>query len=190
MPAITNRRVARLVIAAIVALLIAGCDVQTSIPAEIPNSSTSTPDTATTAAATPAALGPMTDQELGWLEAISRLHTTMDKVLTNSSPYLTPATLRSTAQQLRGCTHELARRGPATDRLQPVYQLAQRACAQYGEGAKCFDTAASIGILIAGTDAEQKFNKAIDCGFAAPGNGSALFADAEVKGFDIKQAAG
>jgi hypothetical protein len=103
---------------------------------------------------------------------------------------LTPATFRSLDQQLRGCTHALAQLGPTTERLQPVYQLAKRGCAQYEQAGKCFDTVANAGIVIAGTGAEQKVTQAMNCGSAAVGNGSVAFADAEVKGFEIKQAAG
>ena len=132
----------------------------------------------------------MTAQELVWLEAISRLHRMIDKVLVDSPSQLTPATLRSLAKQLRGCTGELARLGSPTERLRPVSELAERGCAQYDAAAKCFDTAASIGIPVAGTSEARKFDLAIDCGFAAPGKGSALLADAEVRGSEIKAAAG
>jgi hypothetical protein len=85
---------------------------------------------------------------------------------------------------------ELARLGSPSDRLQPVYDLAQKGCAQYDESAACFATAAEIGAPVAGTSEERKFQDAIDCGFAAPGKGSKLLADAEIKGFEIKEGAG
>ncbi len=130
----------------------------------------------------------MTGQELVWLEGISRLRGTMDKIFLDLPSDLTEGSLRSLAQQLDGCTRELARLGPATERLQPVYELAKRGCAEYDKSAKCFDTAPNIVIPIAGTDAEREFTQAINCGLAAPRHGGVLFIGAEVKGFEIKDA--
>ena len=189
MPGIANRRVGGLALVVIVALFVSGCSDQTTNPAARPTPSTSTAASTTTAAAPPTAQRLMTGPELVWLDGISRLHKTMDKALTDS-PSLTPETLRSLAQQLRSCAPELARLGPATERLQPVFELAEQGCTKYGEAATCFDTAASPGISIEGTDGAPKVEQAINCGSAAFGKASALFADAEVKGFEIKQAAG
>jgi hypothetical protein len=74
--------------------------------------------------------------------------------------------------------------------LQPVYVLVKKACKEYDKGAACFTTAASVGIPFAGTPAERKQTKAIDCGFAAQGKGSIILADAENKGAEIKAEAG
>jgi hypothetical protein len=131
----------------------------------------------------------MTGEELLWLEAISTLHKKIDKVLTDSPSTMTPDTLRSLAEQLRGCTRELVRLGPPKPRLQPVSDLAKQGCAKYDQAAEYFDTAASIGIPVAGTDAERRFKEALDRGFAAPGEGSRLLAEAEAKGFEIREAA-
>ena len=79
---------------------------------------------------------------------------------------------------------------PPTARLQPVSKLAKRGCAQYDKAANCFATAASIGAPIAGTAEERRFNQAIDCGFQTPEKGSLLLAQAEGKGFEIKDQAG
>jgi hypothetical protein len=54
--------------------------------------------------------------------------------------------------------------------LQPVSDLAERACAEYENAAKCFAAAK-------------------DCGFDALSKGSDLFAQAEAQGFEIKAAA-
>jgi hypothetical protein len=132
----------------------------------------------------------MTGKELVWLEAISKLHTKIDKVLVNSPSNLTSASMGAIANDLRGCSRELARLGSPTERLQPVYKLAKSGCAQYDKAAKCFTTAAAIGAPIAGTAEERKFNQALDCGFKTPEKGSLLLAKAEEKGFEIKQQAG
>ena len=86
--------------------------------------------------------------------------------------------------------HELARLGVPSDRLQPVYTIAKRGCAQYEKGAQCLSTAADTPAPIPGTAAERKFNQALDCGFKTPGKGGLLLAQAEGKGFEIKAAAG
>lgn len=112
----------------------------------------------------------------------------MDKVYTNSSPYMTAETLRSLAEQLHSCTQKLAQLGPITERLRPVYELAQQGCSQYDEAAKCFDTAAGI-VPIDGPDAEREFTQAMDCGFTAPSNGGLFFVQADMEGFKIKKAA-
>jgi hypothetical protein len=114
----------------------------------------------------------------------------IDTVLVNSPSNLTSATMRATANDLRGCTRELARLGPPTARLQPVYKLAKSGCAQYDKAATCFATAAAIGIPVAGTAEERRFNQAVDCGFKTPEKGSLLLAQAEGKGFEIKEKAG
>jgi hypothetical protein len=44
--------------------------------------------------------------------------------------------------------------------------------------------------VVAGTPEERTQNKALDCGFAAAGNGSNTLADAESKGDEIKLEAG
>src|SRR6266511_1331717 len=168
MPAVTSRRAACLTVPALCALLVTGCGVKQA---------TST-------------AGPMTGKELVWLEAISKLHKKIDTVLVNSPSNLTSATMSKTANDLRGCSRELARLGLPTARLQPVYKLAQSGCAQYDKAADCFAAAAAIGIPVAGTAEERKFNQAVDCGFKTPEKGSPLLAQAEGKGFEIKEKAG
>jgi hypothetical protein len=71
-----------------------------------------------------------------------------------------------------------------------VYVLVKKACKEHDKGAACFATAASVGIPFAGTPAERKQSKAIDCGFAAPGKAGLAIADAESKGAEIKAEAG
>ena len=45
------------------------------------------------------------------------------------------------------------------------------------------------GIVAKGSAEEQKQTEAIQCGFASPRDGSGLFAQAECKGFEIKETA-
>jgi hypothetical protein len=187
MPATAGRGV-RIAVAAAGALLVVGCGGQsgTSTAASTPSSLATT----TTAAATTTTAGPLTGEELLWLEAIRKLHTKADKVLTDAPSNMTSSALGTLSTKMRGCSRELARLGAPTERLQPVHKMAKNGCAQYDKAARCFATAASIGIPIAGTSQERRLNQAIDCGFAAPGKGSALLAEAEAKGFEIKETAG
>jgi hypothetical protein len=192
MPATTSRPGLRLVIAAAaMALLVIGCG--GNDPASSTAASTSSPTTlatTTTAAATTTTAGSLTGEELVWLEGIRKLHTKSDKVLSDAPSNMTPSALGTLATKMRGCSRELARLGAPTERLQPVHKLAKSGCAHYDKAATCFATAASIGIPIAGTSQERRFNQALDCGFAAPGKGSLLLAEAEAKGFEIKETAG
>jgi hypothetical protein len=192
----TSRRSACLTVAALCALLVTGCGGKraTSTAASTPSTSalagTTTTGATTTTAAASKTTGPMTGKELVWLEAIGRLHKKIDTVLTNAPSNLTSATMSKTANDLRGCSRELARLGLPTARLQPVYKLAKSGCAQYDKAAACFAAAAAIGIPVAGTAEERKFNQAVDCGFKTPEKGSLLLAQAEEKGFEIKEKAG
>ena len=90
---------------------------------------------------------------------------------------------------LEECSRELARIGSPSERLQPVYALVAEACAKYDEGVECFDTAASVsdqgGAVVEGTPEEQTQSRALDCGFAAQGNGSNLLIEAEARGNEI-----
>jgi hypothetical protein len=127
--------------------------------------------------------------ELAWLDAITNLHTKIDEPFMASDIYLTRAAMVSLGSSLGECSRELARIGSPTERLQPVYALVAEACTQYAEGAKCFDTAASVsdqsGAVEVGTPEEQTQASAIECGFAAQGDGGNLLNEAEARGNEI-----
>jgi hypothetical protein len=127
--------------------------------------------------------------ELVWLDAVEKLSTRMDEIMMNSPTNLTPTALASLGDQLRDCSRELARIGLPSTRLQPVHALVANACAEYDEGAECFATAAGIGIPIAGTAADREQTEALDCGFAASGNGLLPLLDALNKGAEMTRAA-
>ncbi len=132
---------------------------------------------------------PMTGDELVWLEAINKLHTDGNWFL-GLPCCVTTAQMRAIEEEMRGCTRELARLGLPTDRLLPVYKLAQKGCAEYDKAAECMATAATIGAPLVGTSAERKSGEALDCAFSAPYEGASLLADAVERGFEIKAAAG
>jgi hypothetical protein len=123
--------------------------------------------------------------ELAWLDAVEKLFDSMNNVFGKEPKLLTPKVLASLADQLRGCSRELARIGPPTNRLLPVHTLVAQACARYDQGAQCFTTAASIGIPIAGSAAAKKFDESIDCGFSSS-EAIVTLHDAINKGHEIK----
>jgi hypothetical protein len=176
------------VVMAILVMILAGCTGQpkTSTPSPSPAAPTSAAPTTKPAVV---ATGPLTGDELVWLDGIAALHKTMDNVLNSAPQPITTDSMRPLAQQLASCTAALDRLGPPTQRMQPVYDLAKQGCAQYEKAAGCFTTAADLGTVVAGSADAQKQKQAEDCAFAAPGEGSKLLADAEAKGFEIHQAA-
>jgi len=127
--------------------------------------------------------------ELAWLDAITRLHARIDEPFLAPEINVTRAAMVSLGGALGECSRELARIGSPTERLQPVYALVAEACARYDEGAKCFETAASVsdqsGGVVAGTPEEQTQASALDCGFAAQGDGGNLLTEAEARGNEI-----
>jgi hypothetical protein len=187
MSATTNRRTTCLIAAAVCVVLVSGCSGSSSPAAKAtPRTSSSTP--ASPSASPSEVSGSMTGEELVWLEAITTLQAKLGGVL-GKFPCCATKDMRTLAHELRGCASELAGLGPPSDRLQPVHAIVQKACAQYDKGAKCFDTAAKIGIPLAGSAGERKQTAAIHCGFSAPGTGSRLLVDALIKGEAVKAAA-
>jgi hypothetical protein len=179
MPASTSRSAARLAATVLLVVLVGGCADQTD------ESTTAAQATTSTVATTTTTVPPMTAEELAWLKAIPKVSKKIEKSIELISNLTTSGMLKL-ANSLRSCTRELARGGSPSDRLQPVYVLVKKACREYDKGAACFRTAASVGIPFAGTPAERKQSKAIDCGFAAQGKGTVILADAENKGAEIK----
>jgi hypothetical protein len=182
MPASTRRSAARLVATVLLVLLVGGCAGQTDDTTTAAQPTTSTVAPTTT-------VPPMTAKELAWLKAIPKVSRKIEKSVELISN-LTTSGLLKLANSLRSCTRELARGGSPSDRLEPVYAIVKKACREYDKGAACFTTAASVGIPFAGTPAERKQTKAIDCGFAAQGKGTVLLADAENKGAEVKAEVG
>jgi hypothetical protein len=147
---------------------------------------TATPPATTTPA--PMTSGPMTGQELLWLQAAEQLLPKMNKVFNSAPTDLTSSTLDSLARQLRGCGRELSRIGSPTVRLQPVSVLVHQACRAYEKGAHCFEDAGRILNSSSSTD-EQEFEQKLDCGFAASGKGGEPLVQALIKANKIKAAA-
>ena len=159
-------------ISVVATVLVAGCggqeDEQLAPPKPSASmSSTSGPMPTTTTAAT-AAPGPLTAEELVWLQAVEMLLPKMNKAFTDSPSDLTPSALKSLANKVRGCSRELARIGSPSSRLQPVYALVKQGCQEYDKGATCFADGARIGIP-SSSAAVRELEQKINCGFASSG---------------------
>ena len=131
----------------------------------------------------------LTPAELVWLDAVDKLFDTMNNAFDDDSVYITSHWLHSMSDKLNGCRRELDRIGLPSQRLQPVHALAQNACAKYEEGARCFATAASIGVPLAGSASDRRLDEALDCGFAASAAGGTLL-EATDKGAEIRSQIG
>jgi hypothetical protein len=148
---------------------------------------TATAPPATTPA--PTTSGPMTGQELLWLQAVEHLLPKMNKVFNSAPTDITSSVLDSLAHQLRGCTRELTRIGSPTARLQPVSVLVHQACREYDKGAHCFQDAARIIDTISSPSQDQAFRQKFDCGFAASDKGGEPLVQALIKANKIKATA-
>ena len=196
MRATDNRLIVRLAVAAaICSAVVSGCSGAKTPSANATPDASSSATASTSPASTPpaspvtvppAGSGPMTGEELVWLESIGALHRKIDRALTELPCCASKKDLRALEIRLRGCTRELGSQGVPSERLQPVFALVKKACAQYDKGAKCFAAAAAIGIPLGGSPEERKLNDAINCGFSAPGKGTVLLADAESTGDGVK----
>jgi hypothetical protein len=106
-------------------------------------------------------------RELVWLKAVEKLSAKMEKIFRESPTDLTPSVMASLGEKLRGCRRDLQRLPAPSARLRPAHALVEKACDEYDKGARCFATAARIGIPSAGTAAEREQTQALDCGFAS-----------------------
>jgi hypothetical protein len=186
MPANRSRSATRLVV---LVLLVSGCGGQPDESTAVGQATTSTV-APTTLAPTTTAPPPLTAKERAWLKAIPRVSGKIEKTLGASTINVTPATMHAYANTLRSCRRELLGAGPSSDRLQPVYALVKKACAQHDKGARCFDTAATLNPIGPGTPAARAQDRAINCGLDTGTKGLSLLADAENEGSKIQAEAG
>ena len=189
MPAGTSRSVARLAAAVLLVVLVGGCGGQSkeSTTASATSTTTSAP---TTLAPTTTAPPPLTAKERAWLKAIPRVSGKIENAVGASTINVTPATMHAYANTLRSCRRELLGAGAPSDRLQPVYVLVKKACAQHDKGARCFDTAATLNPIGPGTPATRAQDRAVECGLDQGTKGLSLLADAEEEGSKIQAEAG
>jgi hypothetical protein len=177
----TSRRPARLAIAVVAAVLVSGCGGQATDSTAAPEPTASTLPPTTT-------IPPLTAEEVAWLDAVDKLPEKMEKAFKEIPPNLTTSARITAASKLRTCSRELRRIGAPSDRLQPVYSLAKKACAEYEKGARCFTTAARIGIPFADSPEDRALTKAIQCGFDSQVKGDELLADVLNKRYEIETA--
>jgi hypothetical protein len=189
MPAAARRRADRLAVSIVLALLVGGCGGQSNKSATASGTSTTT-SAPTTLAPTTTTPPPLTAKEGAWLKAIPRVSSKIEKALGVTDINVTPETMHSYANTLRSCRRELLGAGAPSARLQPVYALVKRACAQHDKGARCFETAATLNPMGPGTPAARAQDRAIQCGLDTATKGLSLLADAEEEGSKIQAEAG
>lgn len=157
--------------------------VRTRIPAVTPTSAT------TKAPKAPVATGPLSPEEVVWLYAVEKLEKEMEGVSTNMPTNMTPAAMAATATKLGGCSRALAGAGSPDTRLQPVYLLVRSGCKEFDKGARCFATAARIGVPMAGTSDDRTVTRSINCAVTSMASGSIRLGEALMKGEEIKTVA-
>jgi uncharacterized protein YceK len=176
-----------LIILAVLALALSGCN---SARNAEPGETTGTTSHATTETGPP----PLTTEERDWLAAIPKLHKRVDKPFQAAQINLTRVKMMQLARALDRCGSGLQKLGQPTERLEPVHELAAKACKRYRKGAHCFARAARLsdagGAVVAGTPEAKLRDRSLSCGFAAQGNGSNRLADAEAKADAIKTEVG
>lgn len=120
---------------AILTVIVTGCGGGTVEPAVTSASSaTSTPPATSSATAA----SPKTVSEVAWIAGIKALERKMtDAAMGGGSGVVTSKWMRDASKQLGGCTAELSRLGPATDKEQVVFVAAKQGCARYEEAARC-----------------------------------------------------
>ena len=87
----------------------------------------------------------LTTEEVAWLDALTDMKETFekkrDKVLRAGTGGVSRALEALLGKTVGACGRDLARVGPPpSDRLQPVYALAKKACQQFGKAARCHAT--------------------------------------------------
>jgi hypothetical protein len=183
------RRHAGFAVVVVCAVLVVGCgggQSGTSTATSTPTTSTPEPTTTT--------IPPLTAEEVAWLDGLTKLKETLqkkrDKIGAAATTGLTRPLMVLLAKTLGGCSRELARLGTPSDRLQPVYALAKKACQQLGKAARCQATMARLSLpdggVVAGSPQERPWNRAGDCVNAAEQNGVKLLEEADAKGTEIQ----
>jgi hypothetical protein len=134
--------------------------------------------------ATPTTAPVRLSKDQRWLGGLDSLQTRMNDAMGSGTLTVTPSSLRAQAKQLRRCTPGLARLGPPTAQLRPVYQQARRGCAGYDQAVRCYTAAASA--FAESGPGLVKFTRLLGCGDAGANKGSRLLADAAASGFEFQ----
>jgi hypothetical protein len=188
MPAIASRRAVSLAVAVVVALLVAGCGGQAA-------NSTATPEPTTSTLPPTTTIPPLSAEEVAWLDGLTKMKKTLEekrsKVYKAGVAGVSRALMVLIGKTVGSCSRELARLGsPPSDRLQPVYALAKKACQQLSKAAKCHATQARLsdagGGVVVGSPQERPWNQASHCAEVAEEKGIDLLGQAQAKGVEIK----
>jgi hypothetical protein len=183
------RRSVTLLVTVILALPAAGCSSTVTPGGDSPlRTGTGAGPSATTIEPTsaPSATGPLTTGEVAWLDALAALQQRMAAVTANKITELTPQTAARKANELRGCSVELARAGSPGARLKPAYQLAKTGCEAFDRGAGCLVTAASIRFALPLTPSSRKRAESIDCANVSVREGRSNLGNARMEGETIR----
>jgi hypothetical protein len=190
MPTLTSRRAVCLAAAVMAALLVGGCAGQAadSTAGTAPRTTASTLPTTTTAP-------PLTTEEVAWLDALTKMKETFekkrDKVLRAGTGGVSRALEALLGKTVGACGPDLARVGPPpSDRLQPVYALARKACQQFGKAARCHATVVRLSLpsggVVVGSPQERPWKQASRCAQIAGDKGMELLSQAFAKGVEIQ----
>jgi hypothetical protein len=181
----------RLGLALLGVVLLGACGVvseDSSTKASSPSATTTASGTPSTTSQSPktVAKGPLTGDELLWLQGIGTLQKNMTSAVTDMPANMTDESTRTFVEKLRACTPQLAKLAVPTSRLQPVNRLAQQGCDKLAEAASSFEEVAAINVLGPGSD--NKIQEQLDHAAAATTRGGELLAKAQLKGFRIQTA--
>jgi hypothetical protein len=191
-PAITSRRAVWLTVAVVGVVFVVGCGGRSATSTAAPTLSTSTLPTTTT-------IPQLSGEEVAWLDGLTKLKERLEKkamqILSVAGGGFTPELMVLYGKALGSCSRELARLGsPPSDRLQPVYALAKKACQQFSKAQRCHATVARLsnfgGGVLSGSPQERPWKRASDCASAAEEKGRTLLAEAEAKGVEINLSLG
>jgi hypothetical protein len=189
MPAIASRRAALIAVAVVVAVHVGGCGGQAA-----KSTAATTKPTASTLPPT-TTIPPLSAEEIAWLDGLTKMKKTLeekrDKVYEAAAAGVTRAIEALIGKTVGACDPELARLGsPPSDRLQPVYALAKRACQQLGKAARCHATVARLSLpnggVVVGSPQERPWKEASRCAQVAEEKGLDLLGQAQAKGVEIK----
>lgn len=122
--------------------------------------------------------------ERRWLESIGTVRKDIDETYRIVGSDYDESEIALLAHTLGSCRRELAASEPPSARMQPVYDLVERACQEFDKGAECFATAVKNWNLPAGT-AGDSVGDSLECGLAAQTTGGKLLTDAEIEGYKL-----
>ena len=138
---------------------------------------------------------PLTTEELAWLDALTKMKKTFekkrDKVLRQETAGVSRALEALLGKTVGACSRDLARVGPPpSDRLQPVYTLANKACQQFTKAARCHATVVRLSLpsggVVVGSPQERPWKQASRCAQTAGDKGLELLSQASAKGVEIQ----